>query len=59
MKILLIITALWHGQPNDTVTFPMRSMEECEQEAADWRRHHGTAITAQCVEQTAKAVAAD
>ena len=51
MKVILIITSLWQGNPDDprnTVSFLMASMAECHRKAQEWVRHHGGSIITTC-----------
>jgi hypothetical protein len=49
MKILLIVTTLWQGNPEaNTVSFRMPNIAECHRQAGEWRRHHGDDVIATC-----------
>jgi hypothetical protein len=51
MKILLVVTTLWQGQPILTLSFDMPSEAECERQAAVYNRRPDLKV-AVCVERS-------
>jgi hypothetical protein len=56
MKILLIVTTLWNGEPILKGRYEMPSMESCEKMATEFRRRAPNVSHVTCLEVSALAV---